>query len=1263
MLETRIKICGMDSLETALFCAKNNVDYLGLHLFPEYDVKKKEEKIKLYHEIREKLPNAKLVLVVKTKYPEVEIEKEVKEIFDVCKDVKVDYLQLNRGDGKTSAAHVNEFKGMFKKAGLNIGIIAVLDRNELIVKEVTAVAKVADYLLFESGRGGGSGKTAPDDKLLEILPHIKGVKFFYAGGLDASNVADMIYKIKPFAVDVETSLESPKGIKKQNLMAEFIDIVRNVDENDFNIAWRTVEKENIVSKLKFLTLLETNNPFEHSEKIRLEIRIKNMLNSLPEQHHTAALAVLSNVIYITKQMMNDAWKSLAYQYKHDFKYETRIDLQLRDVHFFELDRDGSRDIFLQLINTWGLSSFSKLNGRLEDKSLFNSVDYLLRLLHILDDTGCLPDTDLLYLLGLMKKKHWVLLVDLSLSGSSVCSEIKKLKFIADYILQIQDLDISIFILTATEEAQNQVDDLLKDLNSSNENVTCYYAIKIPYECAFNAKEKREYGLLKDKELIKKVDELCSYFAKNIIEKFPNDLTQTIDKKNAKGECEEAADIAKYGYGRLGWNVITYKNAPNNSLPFLWCQPDGSCTYKAPFRRVPSRGIETGIVNPSAGISSEADDKMKEWIKSVGLDSENGRPNLNVCKKIYEKYIACLAKHPDIEIKYGTDDFDNGNNCDYDDGNDDVSKKSRIDFVDSNNVIKNMAKSREKVYLISCINHEERSIAFTENILKAYEDEGCLDNLVISPWKLKSDRFTTWSLIGERKKAFIQRIKKLKAFNFEDVLWSDSNNSANLKSIVNKLSIYEGRGYNLVIDLSAMPFNICREFSEKLANDVPKYKRVYIVHTSAKEYLARKGLGPSRVGNINLPPFEKDDVPIALIFPGREGYEAALAIFAFKNKGVGTAVAINLFDSDMLSAFEICYANQLVCSGSIEKVNVYYYYSPQDLQRVLEEFRKHAETVDATHVRFDIFDINWRIISVAFEATKFKELKKIKEVSLSKFDDDVNNSNTHQYHNFYSKGIGLTNMFLVSEKSIESIQKEAKKREKIKQVFDYCNAVVVDACDTIWHDSKYYSKYKESVFNIIKREKNNSENNFRNADLDAKLKDFRDGTTGESAYVKAMESLCRSLGLSRKGLEEVHEESAKFMANPSELFKCAQRALLKIKETHKCIIVTRTVPENFERKKKASKLELDFNDVEFIKTKDEASWKEIHDMLKAKSLRPLYIGNSYKEDIEPHIKLEHEVMWFNYEENRFGREGLRDECVPKDLIQVQSWVEILKALNK
>jgi phosphoribosylanthranilate isomerase len=85
----------------------------------------------------------------------------------------------------------------------------------------------ADYLLFDA---------KPDDKVLNknSMTGGNGVvfdwslikkvnkNFFLAGGLTPQNVGDACRRVRPFAVDVSSGIESKRGIKYQNKMIVFM---------------------------------------------------------------------------------------------------------------------------------------------------------------------------------------------------------------------------------------------------------------------------------------------------------------------------------------------------------------------------------------------------------------------------------------------------------------------------------------------------------------------------------------------------------------------------------------------------------------------------------------------------------------------------------------------------------------------------------------------------------------------------------------------------------------------------------------------------------------------------------------------------------------------------------------------------------------------------------------------------------------------------------------------------------------------------------
>jgi phosphoribosylanthranilate isomerase len=85
----------------------------------------------------------------------------------------------------------------------------------------TAEAMPAAILLdaYVPGQYGGTGKTAPWDVLAEFQP---GVPVILAGGLTAENVAEAVRRVRPYAVDVASGVESAPGRKDPEKVRRFI---------------------------------------------------------------------------------------------------------------------------------------------------------------------------------------------------------------------------------------------------------------------------------------------------------------------------------------------------------------------------------------------------------------------------------------------------------------------------------------------------------------------------------------------------------------------------------------------------------------------------------------------------------------------------------------------------------------------------------------------------------------------------------------------------------------------------------------------------------------------------------------------------------------------------------------------------------------------------------------------------------------------------------------------------------------------------------
>jgi phosphoribosylanthranilate isomerase len=78
----------------------------------------------------------------------------------------------------------------------------------------------------EDGSYGGTGTTFPWGIAVEAKRH---GKIIVAGGLDASNVADLIRQVAPWGVDASSKLERQPGAKDPDMVSRYLEAAKSVE--------------------------------------------------------------------------------------------------------------------------------------------------------------------------------------------------------------------------------------------------------------------------------------------------------------------------------------------------------------------------------------------------------------------------------------------------------------------------------------------------------------------------------------------------------------------------------------------------------------------------------------------------------------------------------------------------------------------------------------------------------------------------------------------------------------------------------------------------------------------------------------------------------------------------------------------------------------------------------------------------------------------------------------------------------------------------
>jgi len=194
---TKVKICGLTSLEDALAAAEAGADFLGFVFAPS----PRRVDLAAAEGFWPRLPRG---------LPKVAVfrDQAVEEVERVLSAIVPDYLQF----------HGAERPAFCRFFGLPV-IRAVSAAAPADLEAASSYAEVADYFLVDLPKGGATGGTVSLDvaRAAARLPR----PAFLAGGLTPENVGEFVAASAPFGVDVARGVESAPGKKDGEKMRAF----------------------------------------------------------------------------------------------------------------------------------------------------------------------------------------------------------------------------------------------------------------------------------------------------------------------------------------------------------------------------------------------------------------------------------------------------------------------------------------------------------------------------------------------------------------------------------------------------------------------------------------------------------------------------------------------------------------------------------------------------------------------------------------------------------------------------------------------------------------------------------------------------------------------------------------------------------------------------------------------------------------------------------------------------------------------------------
>lgn len=210
---TRVKICGLTSLEDARFASGALADYLGFIFFdesPRYIEPAKAGAIINW------LEGAKKVGVF--------VNQALDDVNTIATQTGIDYVQLHGNESP-------EYCKLIDKPVIKVFRINDETDSHELNQQLSEYDDVAEFYLFDTKAGnqwGGTGKVFN----WSVLKKLKSTKpYFLSGGLTPENVSDAIESVQPYAIDLSSGVEAAPGLKDFDKIEALFDVMRDLREN------------------------------------------------------------------------------------------------------------------------------------------------------------------------------------------------------------------------------------------------------------------------------------------------------------------------------------------------------------------------------------------------------------------------------------------------------------------------------------------------------------------------------------------------------------------------------------------------------------------------------------------------------------------------------------------------------------------------------------------------------------------------------------------------------------------------------------------------------------------------------------------------------------------------------------------------------------------------------------------------------------------------------------------------------------------------
>ncbi len=206
MIETRIKICGITTVEDAKLSHAEGADYIGL-IFADGIRRVTEAQAR---QIRQALPSAMLIGVFQ--------DAPLNEVVSIGRSCGLNMIQLH---GCETPEYCDALL-----SGLSLPVIKAFTMSQLPSADVLRRYTRTSYFMLDLDKNYNivSRLNGHRDRLWSTAAALrnKGYRIFLAGGLNPENVREAVKRVAPFGIDVASGIEKSPGVKDAQALSRFI---------------------------------------------------------------------------------------------------------------------------------------------------------------------------------------------------------------------------------------------------------------------------------------------------------------------------------------------------------------------------------------------------------------------------------------------------------------------------------------------------------------------------------------------------------------------------------------------------------------------------------------------------------------------------------------------------------------------------------------------------------------------------------------------------------------------------------------------------------------------------------------------------------------------------------------------------------------------------------------------------------------------------------------------------------------------------------